>query len=797
MSGLAAIVFVSAQARAVPPKNWPGFRGEDGTGSWNYSTILSREPAIALNVAWKTPIGSGYSGVAVRDKYVVTMFTSGDDDVAAAFDKQTGKELWRLRLEDKFPGEDGAHDGPISTPAIDEHHVYCLTPRGRFVAVDLKTGKEAWATELEKDHGAKPPRYGFATSPIVVGDVVALEVGGEDRFLMGFDAKTGKKRWSVGTDMVMWQTPIVVKDDKSTAHILAVGAQKFIAINPSDGTILYEFPHGGQGAAASSPVPAGKDRLFLHHKDEGSAIYKLSGEGKDYKGEITWDNRNIRKTFNVPVYYEGHIYAYSVRFLTCVDAETGEPKWRSRAPGDGFMILVDGHLVIITKNGTMHIAKATPEGYEERASAEVFDDVAWDHPAFVDDSVFVRCLNGLARVDIKPAAAPALAVVTNPMPETDARFHAFLERVEKAEDKPKVIDEYLSRQKQFPIIEQGKFVHFIYYGEAKDVAVAGDLWGARQERPMERVKDTNLFYYSAEVEPDARLSYCFIKDFTEVPDPRNDRKALISVVGKDMEMSMGGSTLEMSWFSMPQWKAPTYFEPGAAVAKGRIETQEIDSELLQGKHKIEVYVPAGYDDSEDRYPVAYVHGGAAANSLGEMGSALDGIIGKRTAPMLVVFIYHSPSFSPNDNYSDVFAKEIIPFVDDKYRTIAEPSARASVGHGFAGFTAMSATFANKGLIGKVGCQSPFMFGSMAQGLKPMIPQAKDTPIEFYIEHSTYDFRNPHENWDLGTAAHEFADVIASNGHKVRRREVHDGTDWPSWRNHYDDLFGALFPPKGS
>ncbi|MCB9851718.1 MAG: PQQ-binding-like beta-propeller repeat protein [Phycisphaerales bacterium] len=786
---------VPNHAQAESPRNWPGYRGADGTGTWEGKTILSSSDAIGLEVAWKMKIGSGYSGVAVQDDFVVTMFTAGEDDVVAAFDRETGKEKWRTKLGPKHPGADGAHDGPISTPLIHDGLVFCYTPAGRLSAAELKTGKELWNKDLVKEFDAKVPPYGFASSPIAAGGVVVLEVGGDDKAVMGFDPKTGERRWTAGSDGVMWQSPILSADAGDSQVILAVGRDKIMAVDPSAGKVVWEFAHQGQGAPASSCVPAGKNRLLLHHKEDGSALYNLTGEGAERKGEIAWDNRNIRKTFNVPVYHDGHFYAYSVRFLTCVDAETGESKWRSRAPGDGFIILVDGNLVIITKNGTMHVAKATPDGYEERASTQVFTDVAWDHPAFAGDSVFVRSLDELARVDIKKASAPKLAVDTNPMPEGDARFQAFLERVAKADDKGQVIDEYLAKQKEFPIIEGDRFVHFVYRGEAKDVAVAGDLWGARQERPMERVAGTDLFFYTAELDPDTRLSYQFIKDFEETPDPRNPRKAVISVVGKDMEMSMGGSTIDMSWFAMPQWNAPTYFEVSADATKGRMETVELDSKLLGAKHNIDVYLPAGYDTSKDRYPVAYVHGGSAAKGLGEMDKALDGIIGRSTVPAIVVFINHAPGFSPTDKYSDIFAEEIIPAVDEKFRTIATPAGRAYVGQGFMGFTAIALSLEKPGIVGKVGCQSPFMFGSMAAGLDPLMGKAAESPVDYYIEWSKYDYRNPHENWDLGNAAKEFAAKLEAKGYKVNGGEVHDGTDWPSWRNRYDRLFQALFPKK--
>ena len=74
------------------------------------------------------------------------------------------------------------------------------------------------------------------------------------------------------------------------------------------------------------------------------------------------------------VHHEGFLYAYSARLLVCVDAATGELRWRSRTPGDGFITLLGDMLLILTKDGTLHVARATPEGYDELASATILDE---------------------------------------------------------------------------------------------------------------------------------------------------------------------------------------------------------------------------------------------------------------------------------------------------------------------------------------------------------------------------------------------------------------------------------------
>jgi outer membrane protein assembly factor BamB len=84
--------------------------------------------------------------------------------------------------------------------------------------------------------------------------------------------------------------------------------------------------------------------------------------------EPLWSSRHVNQNSNMAVRHGGLVYGYDASFLTCVDAETGDLVWRSRPPGDGWVILVDGQLVVLTKAGSLHVVPANPDGYEERAA---------------------------------------------------------------------------------------------------------------------------------------------------------------------------------------------------------------------------------------------------------------------------------------------------------------------------------------------------------------------------------------------------------------------------------------------
>ena len=63
--------------------------------------------------------------------------------------------------------------------------------------------------------------------------------------------------------------------------------------------------------------------------------------------------------------------------------------------------MVDGHLVILTKDGSLHVSKASPDGYEELASVEVFNDAVWASPSFANGSIYARSHGEISRIDIR------------------------------------------------------------------------------------------------------------------------------------------------------------------------------------------------------------------------------------------------------------------------------------------------------------------------------------------------------------------------------------------------------------
>lgn len=767
---------------------------ETGTGA----RVFDGFEKLGLEVAWRTQIGSGYSGVAVAGGKAVTMYSDGESDLMAAFDAGDGRRLWTHAFAETYRGHGGSHTGPISTPLIADGRVFGLSRQGKLFALDVETGQEAWSTDLVKDYELREPFYGFATSPILESGVLIVELGGEGKAVGGFDPATGEQRWLAGTDGVRYQSPVLVKLH-GRRQVVAAGNVTVLGLDPRKGEVLWQYAHQGSGdlgAASLVPVPAGDGRLFLAHKDDLSMMVELRRQDGGIGGVKVWEDRAIRNSYNVPVYHDGYLYGYSSRFLTCVDAATGESRWRSRQPGDGFLILVDRHLVIVTRNGSVHVAEATPEGYRELAGLPVLADLSWTPPSFAGGRIYVRSLGEIARIDLREEVARTAEAAVD-RGDSESLFEPFLAQVAaaaSAEDKKAIVDRFMAAHDRFPIVEENR-VHFVYRADATDVALAGDMFGARREKPMTRVPGTDLFFYSLELEPDARLNYLFIDSFEKmIRDPLNPRETSTQYLTKDMETTFSGGETAMSWFAMPEWREPAHLAEAPADSRGRIESHELASQVLGRKIDLDVYLPHGYDRGGGRFPVAYVHGGRSAREHGAVPNSLDNLIGRSVEPVVVVFVDIA---ARGAKYSQAIADEVVPFVDAHYRTIASPQARANVGAAFSGVDALLTTLAYRHLFAKVATQSLFLF-DQAQGLvTAALAGIGENPPQVYMDWGKYDLRSAYETWDMAAANRELAEKLRQQGVRVAGGEIHDGTDWSSWRNRTDRIFETLFPLGGS
>jgi outer membrane protein assembly factor BamB len=768
--------------------DWQTFRGPNQNGTISDGKFVPPADG-SLAVAWRSVIGSGYSGIAVSNGRVVTLFSDQDNDVAAAFDATSGKELWRYKIGPKYKGHDGSQDGPIASPVIHESKVYGVDPYGSMFAVDLETGKEIWSTHVVEKHGAKIPAYGYSASPVVAGGVLVVELGADaGKAIAGFDLKTGQPKWTAGDDAINYQSPVVIKAAGKEV-VAALGDTKLFLLDPGSGKILLEYPHGGDAAQIVVPVPVENDRLLLRVGQEKTDLVKIvSGADGKLSVEKVWTEGVFKNSYAIPVYYNGYLYGYNSRVLTCVDASNGKMKWRSRTPDDGWLLVVDGNLVVQTKTGSVYVGAASPDGWKEIAKIDLFKNLSWSHPVYAAGGVYTRSFGELARLEWR---TEKVAASTTPASiNTSSTFGKFLSDVQTAPEKKAVVDKFFSSEKQFPIVESSD-VHFVYRGEATDMAISGDMIGSLREVPMQRLEGTDVYYYSTQLEPDAQILYRFYRNYDEqIADPKSTNQTV----------DRRGSPLSI--FSMPGFKAPEFLKEAPADKKGKIEARELTSTTTQGASaKFTVYLPAKYESSMDRYPVVYLYDGTMAQKQGTLVNVFDNLAGNSVKPLIAVMIDDiTPGPKPIENEADdikargdFLAKEIVPYVDKNFRTMTDSKSRAVMGPGGEGPTAIYTAFRYPELFGGVAVQTMFTQERAEVAFKDIIKNANEVPMRVYLDWGIYDSRAPLEGWDTRKESRRWFEIFQDHGYKPAGGEVHQGAGWPNWRNRADKWLAALFP----
>ncbi len=805
MKSLAVLVAscaLSGVAVADSP-DWPSLRGPRHDGA-ALGTLDASEGA-GFAVSWRAALGAGYSSVAVAEGRAVTLFSDGQNDVAVAFDARTGKELWRHAIAPTLPGRDGSFDGPISTPVLSGGRVFGLGPRGHLFGLDAATGRELWTVDLVTREGAKLPFYGFGTSPVVAGGVVVVPLGAASGgAITAFDLATGERRWRLGDDGVAYQSPILLSVG-GREQVVAVGDTRVFGIDPAAGRLLWEHAHSGEvhpiATESIVPVPAGDSRLFLKLRQDGTAMLRLVPRPDGGATvETLWTAPVLRTTYVVPVYHGGFLYGMSGRStLTCVDVGTGEVRWRSREPGDGFPLIVGDDLVILTKEKSLHVGKASPEGWTERARLDLFHDLVWSSPGFADGAIFARSQGEVARVDWrKPQAAAAPAVAPLPATRAPASSHlsSFLAEAGAATDKVAAVDRFLASLPPGPLVEWPDRVAFLYRGKANDVGIAGDMIGDRREDPMSRVEGTDLFWYETTLPPDARISYHFVRDFEErFPDPRNPWRVPAPATG-----TIGAFPEEQSSLAMSAWRPPDHLAEAAPERRGRIEEHVVEGSRPGSRVAVRAYVPAGLERAGSPLPLALVLDGDNAREKGLLPRSLDNLIPTRVAPVLVAFVSRPewgekppPEEEVEDAVANLLAHDVVPFLERRYGNAASPEKRALVGTGFAAWRAAYAAFRHPTVFGAVGLQSLSMLDTDQDLLEKQVRTAAEVPLRLYLDWGRYDRRGTREAWDMRRANQRFDAFLRERGYSPAGGEVPEGAGWAGWRNRTDRVFEALFP----
>ncbi len=318
-------------------KNWPSFRGFDGSGVVS-AVATTIEPAPVTkwdavsgeNIVWKTevPLPGKSSPVVWGDK----IFLTGADEVGTkrqifCFHAADGKLLWTADAP-STPASQAAmeynEDTGFAAPTmvLDGRRAFALFANGDLAAVDFD-GKVIWSKSL----GIPDSSYGFASSLALYFDrlIVQYDVGdgtdGKSK-LLAFDTKTGDVIWETPREIPnSWSSP-TVKKIADRDQIITFGDPFVIAYDPEDGKELWRVK-ALNGDVGPSPAAWGNIVYVANASPRTSAIdvsVALASGGDVTASAILWQGTNALPDTVSPFATQDKLYTLdSYGYMTCYD----------------------------------------------------------------------------------------------------------------------------------------------------------------------------------------------------------------------------------------------------------------------------------------------------------------------------------------------------------------------------------------------------------------------------------------------------------------------------------------------
>jgi outer membrane protein assembly factor BamB len=377
---------VAAEAGA----NWPGFRGPGRDSSIpgvRIKTDWSTSPPVKL---WSREVGPGWSSFAVRGDLIYTQEQRGDDEFVTCYNASTGKPVWAHHDVARF-WESNAGAGPRATPTLYQGRVYTFGATGIVNALDAGNGAVLWSRNASSDAAVKVPGWGFASSPLVVDDLVIVAASGK---LIAYDIATGAPRWSGPDGGDSYSSPQLVTID-GIPQVVLMSAAGAAGVAPADGKLLWKYAWQS-GTRIMQPVVTADGNLLITNGDAmggvGMRRIAVSKGPAGWTAEERWTSTGLKPSFNDSVVHDGYVFGFDGTILACIDVKDGTRKWKGGRYGQGQLILLrdQGLLLVTSEEGELALVKAAPDQFTELAHFPALEGKTWNHPVLAGDRLLVR-----------------------------------------------------------------------------------------------------------------------------------------------------------------------------------------------------------------------------------------------------------------------------------------------------------------------------------------------------------------------------------------------------------------------
>lgn len=407
----ATLLFADPIARA----DWPQFGGSSRDFVLTNAKLSTDWQLNRPKERWRRPLGDGFSGISIVDDRLVTMYREGDEESIVCLAPIDGKTRWEHRYaapvdEERFASRYGY--GPRSTPLIDDDRVYAAGYNGMLHCLDLKSGRVLWKCDLIDKFDGNRTRWGYACSPMRIGETIVMFTGGAGASVVALDRKTGRTTWRRHDFRNSYGSPMVI-DVAGQSQLICFMMKEVVGLDPDNGDLLWRHPHENQwDNNIVMPVYGDDGILFVTSEGSGGArALQLTRSGGATRVMDLWHTRKLKVSHRNVIRIGDYIYAsngdFGPKSFDCIHVKTGEFAWRRRDFPKCGLLRVGNDLLMLAEDGRLMIATPTPEALTVHSEIPLLGEPAWTIPSLIGDRLYLRDRTHIVALELPAARAAA------------------------------------------------------------------------------------------------------------------------------------------------------------------------------------------------------------------------------------------------------------------------------------------------------------------------------------------------------------------------------------------------------
>jgi len=357
-------------ASAAAGQEWTRFRGPDGCGVSEATTIPVTWTTKDYNWRVKLP-GIGHSSPVIWGERIFVTSAIEEDAtlILHCLNTADGSLIWKRDFPLTAYRKNEHNSYAAASPALDEDHVYITwaTPEHYIVlALDQHKGREVWRRDL----GPFIAQHGYGASPIVFEDmVIVTNDQDETSFATALDRATGKTRWKAERRIVKaaYSTPMIFRPEGRAPELILTGwAHGVASLDPHTGKTNWEVDVLNHRVVCS-PMSAG-GLIFTSCGSGGSGkqmvAVRPADPAKGVEAGVAYEITNSLPYVPTSVARGRLLFLWSDSgVVACLDALTGEVRWRERVGGNyfGSPVRVRDRIYCMSRDGEMVVVAAADE----------------------------------------------------------------------------------------------------------------------------------------------------------------------------------------------------------------------------------------------------------------------------------------------------------------------------------------------------------------------------------------------------------------------------------------------------